>query len=127
MASDALRSATPDEQFQEVTRGTVDLQVAEELQKKLKRSYDSGKPLVIKAGFDPSRPDLHLGHSLLLTRMRRFQDFGHQVVFLIGDFTALIGDPTGKNATRPALTRDEVKVNAQTYQEQVFKVLDRAK
>jgi tyrosyl-tRNA synthetase len=125
MSDHPLRKATPQEQFDEVTRGTVDLQVPEELKKKLERSYETGKPLVIKAGFDPSRPDLHLGHSLLLTRMRRFQEFGHQVVFLIGDFTALIGDPTGKNATRPALTREEVKLNAQTYQEQVFKVLDR--
>ncbi|NOK18030.1 tyrosine--tRNA ligase [Corallococcus carmarthensis] len=124
MNPDALRKATPEEQFEEVTRGTVDLQVPEDLKKKLQRSYDKGKPLVIKAGFDPSRPDLHLGHSLLLTRMRRFQEFGHTVVFLIGDFTALIGDPTGKNATRPALTRDEVKVNSETYKQQVFKVLD---
>jgi len=127
MSENPLRKATPQEQFDEVTRGTVDIQVPEELKKKLERSYETGKPLVIKAGFDPSRPDLHLGHSLLLTRMRRFQDFGHQVVFLIGDFTALIGDPSGKNTTRPALTRDEVKVNAKTYQEQVFKVLDQAK
>ncbi len=127
MSENPLRKATPQEQFDEVTRGTVDLQVSEDLKKKLERSYETGKPLVIKAGFDPSRPDLHLGHSLLLTRMRRFQDFGHQVVFLIGDFTALIGDPSGKNTTRPALTRDEVKVNAKTYQEQVFKVLDQAK
>ncbi|EPX55502.1 Tyrosyl-tRNA synthetase [Cystobacter fuscus DSM 2262] len=124
MSETPLRKATPQEQFEEVTRGTVDLQVPEDLKKKLERSYETGKPLIIKAGFDPSRPDLHLGHSLLLTRMRRFQEFGHQVVFLIGDFTALIGDPSGKNTTRPALTRDEVKVNAQTYQEQVFKVLD---
>jgi tyrosyl-tRNA synthetase len=127
MSENPLRKATPQEQFDEVTRGTVDLQVSEELKKKLERSYETGKPLVIKAGFDPSRPDLHLGHSLLLTRMRRFQDFGHQVVFLIGDFTALIGDPSGKNVTRPALTREEVKVNAKTYQEQVFKVLDASK
>ncbi len=127
MSENVLRKATPQEQFEEVTRGTVDIQVPEELKKKLERSYEKGKPLIIKAGFDPSRPDLHLGHSLLLTRMRRFQEFGHQVVFLIGDFTALIGDPSGKNVTRPALTRDEVKVNAQTYQEQVFKVLDQAK
>ena len=125
MSDQPLRKATPQEQYDEVTRGTVDLQVPEELKKKLERSYATGKPLVIKAGFDPSRPDLHLGHSLLLTRMRRFQEFGHQVVFLIGDFTALIGDPSGKNAARPALTREEVKVNAETYQEQVFKVLDR--
>ncbi|MBJ6764262.1 tyrosine--tRNA ligase [Myxococcaceae bacterium JPH2] len=124
MNPDALRKATPEEQFEEVTRGTVDLQVPEDLKKKLQRSYEKGKPLIIKAGFDPSRPDLHLGHSLLLTRMRRFQEFGHTVVFLIGDFTALIGDPTGKNTTRPALTRDEVKTNAETYKQQVFKVLD---
>ncbi|MCE9667247.1 tyrosine--tRNA ligase [Myxococcus stipitatus] len=127
MNPDALRKATPEEQFEEVTRGTVDLHSPEDLKKKLQYSYDSGKPLVIKAGFDPSRPDLHLGHSLLLTRMRRFQDFGHTVVFLIGDFTALIGDPTGRNATRPALTRDEVKANAETYKQQVFKVLDEQK
>ncbi|HEX8825621.1 MAG TPA: tyrosine--tRNA ligase [Archangium sp.] len=127
MSENPLRKATPQEQFDEVTRGTMDIQVPEELKKKLERSYETGKPLIIKAGFDPSRPDLHLGHSLLLTRMRRFQDFGHQVVFLIGDFTALIGDPSGKNVTRPALTREEVKVNAETYQEQVFKVLDQAK
>ncbi|WP_044197874.1 tyrosine--tRNA ligase [Hyalangium minutum] len=124
MTQDLLRKATPEEQFEEVTRGTVDLQVAEELKKKLERSYKEGKPLVIKAGFDPTRPDLHLGHSLLLTRMRRFQDFGHTVVFLIGDFTALIGDPSGKNTTRPPLSREEVQVNAETYKQQVFKVLD---
>ncbi|ABF91128.1 tyrosyl-tRNA synthetase [Myxococcus xanthus DK 1622] len=127
MNPDALRKATPEEQFEEVTRGTVDLHVPEDLKKKLQYSYDTGKPLVIKAGFDPSRPDLHLGHSLLLTRMRRFQEFGHTVVFLIGDFTGLIGDPTGRNATRPALTRDEVKANAETYKKQVFKVLDESK
>ncbi|HZI12464.1 MAG TPA: tyrosine--tRNA ligase [Myxococcus sp.] len=124
MNPEALRKATPEEQFEEVTRGTVDIQVAEELKKKLQRSYDTGKPLIIKTGFDPSRPDLHLGHSLVLTRMRRFQEFGHTVVFLIGDFTGLIGDPTGRNATRPALTREQVKANAETYKQQVFKVLD---
>src|SRR5512146_1027280 len=103
MSNDLLRRATPEEQFEEITRGTVDLHVAEELKSKLKRSYEQQKPLIIKAGFDPNRPDLHLGHSLLLTRMRRFQEFGHEVVFLIGDFTALIGDPTGKNVARPTL------------------------
>ncbi len=123
-AQAALRRATPEEQYEEITRGTVDLHVPEELKKKLGRSYDKGQPLLIKAGFDPSRPDLHLGHSLLLTRMRRFQEFGHTVVFLIGDFTGLIGDPSGKNAARPALTREEVAKNAETYKEQVFKVLD---
>jgi tyrosyl-tRNA synthetase len=126
MSDSLLRKATPEEQFEEVTRGTVDLHVAEELRAKLRRSYEQQKPLVIKAGFDPSRPDLHLGHGLLLTRMRRFQEFGHQVVFLIGDFTGLIGDPSGKNVTRPALTRQEVAENAETYKTQVFKVLDPA-
>jgi tyrosyl-tRNA synthetase len=119
-----LRRATPDEQFAEVTRATVDLQTAEELKSKLRRAYDRQQPLVVKAGFDPNRPDLHLGHTLLLTRMRRFQEFGHQVVFLIGDFTAMIGDPSGKNLTRPALSREEVLANAETYKTQVFKVLD---
>ncbi|HUM13414.1 MAG TPA: tyrosine--tRNA ligase [Myxococcaceae bacterium] len=122
-----LRRATPDEQFAEVTRATVDLQVADELRSKLRRSYEREQPLVIKAGFDPNRPDLHLGHTLLLTRMRRFQDFGHQVIFLIGDFTAMIGDPSGKNVTRPALSREEVLANAETYKAQVFKVLDPAR
>ncbi|HYX91976.1 MAG TPA: tyrosine--tRNA ligase [Myxococcaceae bacterium] len=120
----SLRRATPEEQFQEVTRGTVDLHVPEDLRTKLRRSYDTQTPLVIKAGFDPNRPDLHLGHTLVLTRMRRFQDFGHEVVFLIGDFTGLIGDPTGKNVTRPPLSREEVAANAETYKQQVFKVLD---
>ena len=123
--SSLLRRATPDEQFSEVTRATIDLHVAEELKAKLRRSHEKETPLRIKAGFDPSRPDLHLGHTLLLTRMRRFQEFGHQVIFLVGDFTALIGDPSGKNVTRPTLSREEVKANALTYQEQVFKVLDR--
>jgi tyrosyl-tRNA synthetase len=119
-----LRRATPEEQFAEVTRGTVELHVAEELKAKLRRAYQKEQPLVVKAGFDPSRPDLHLGHTLLLSRMRRFQDFGHQVVFLIGDFTGLIGDPSGKNVTRPALSRAEVLANAETYKTQVYKVLE---
>ncbi len=119
-----LRRATPDEQFAEVTRATVDLQVADELRAKLRRSYEREQPLVVKTGFDPNRPDLHLGHTLLLTRMRRFQDFGHEVVFLIGDFTGMIGDPSGKNVTRPALSREEVLANAESYKAQVFKVLD---
>jgi len=119
-----LRAATPDEQLEEVTRASVDLHVKEDLLAKLRRSYERQKPLHVKTGFDPNRPDLHLGHSLLLTRMRRFQDFGHHVVFLIGDFTGMIGDPSGKNITRPALTRDEVMANAETYRQQVFKVLD---
>jgi tyrosyl-tRNA synthetase len=119
-----LRRATPEEQFQEVTRATVDLHVEGELKAKLRRAYEREQPLVVKTGFDPNRPDLHLGHTLLLTRMRRFQDFGHQVVFLIGDFTGMIGDPSGRGATRPALSREEVLANAETYKAQVFKVLD---
>jgi tyrosyl-tRNA synthetase len=121
-----LRGATPEEQFAEVTRASVDLHVKDELLAKLKRSYESRTPLHVKTGFDPNRPDLHLGHSLLLTRMRRFQEFGHHVVFLIGDFTGMIGDPSGKNVTRPPLTREEVLANAETYRQQVFKVLDPA-
>ncbi len=124
MGTADLRKATPEEQFDELTRAAVDLHVPDELRSKLRRSYQTGKPLVVKTGFDPSRPDLHLGHSLLLTRMRRFQDFGHEVVFLIGDFTGMIGDPSGKNVTRPALTKEEIAANAETYKAQVFKVLD---
>jgi tyrosyl-tRNA synthetase len=122
----SLTRATPQEQLEEVTRGTVDCIERKHLEAKLERSYREQKPLVIKAGFDPTRPDLHLGHTLLLTRMRRFQDFGHTVVFLIGDFTAMIGDPSGRSETRTQLTREEVLRNAETYKEQVFKVLDPA-
>lgn len=104
-------------------RGTHEILVEEELEKKLA----SGRTLRIKAGFDPTAPDLHLGHSVLLTKMRQFQDLGHEVIFLIGDFTGRIGDPTGKNVTRKPLTEEEVKANAQTYKEQVFKILDPAK
>lgn len=119
-----LRRATPDEQFAEVTRGAVDLHVAEELKEKLRRAYDTGVPLRIKAGFDPTAPDLHLGHTVLLQRMRRFQDFGHLPVFIIGDLTATIGDPTGKSTTRPPLSLDAVRANAETYKRQVFRILD---
>ncbi|MFP4137487.1 MAG: tyrosine--tRNA ligase [Halomonas sp.] len=101
-------------------RGTQEVLLEEELVRKL----ESGRKLRIKAGFDPTAPDLHLGHSVLLTKMRQFQDLGHEVVFLIGDFTGRIGDPTGKNVTRKPLTEEAVKANAQTYREQVFKILD---
>ncbi|MCE8029630.1 tyrosine--tRNA ligase [Halomonas daqingensis] len=101
-------------------RGTQEILLEDELIKKL----ESGRKLRIKAGFDPTAPDLHLGHSVLLTKMRQFQDLGHQIIFLIGDFTGRIGDPTGKNVTRKPLTEEEVRVNAQTYKEQVFKILD---
>ncbi|MEL6870505.1 MAG: tyrosine--tRNA ligase [Pseudomonadota bacterium] len=104
----------------ELLRGTDEVLPEGALAKRL----ELGKPLVIKAGFDPTAPDLHLGHTVLLNKMRQFQQFGHDVVFLIGDFTGLIGDPTGKNATRPPLSVDEINANADTYREQVFKILD---
>ncbi|MFM6987947.1 MAG: tyrosine--tRNA ligase, partial [Arenimonas sp.] len=102
-------------------RGAQEILKPEELEARLKL----GRPLRIKAGFDPTAPDLHIGHTILLNKMRQFQDLGHQVIFLIGDFTGMIGDPTGKNVTRKPLTREDVLANAQTYAEQVFKVLDR--
>ncbi len=103
----------------ELARGADEILLEQELIEKLK----TAKPLRIKAGFDPTAPDLHLGHTVLLNKMRQFQELGHQVIFLIGDFTGLIGDPSGKNATRPPLTREQVMVNAQTYKDQVFKIL----
>ncbi len=112
------------EQLAIITRGIAELEVLDELKKKLERSVDTGKPLTIKAGFDPTAPDLHLGHAVLLTKMRQFQDLGHRVIFLIGDFTARIGDPTGKNVTRPPLSDEDIANNSQTYQRQVFKILD---
>ncbi len=103
-----------------IARGADEILVKEELKKKL----ESGKTLNIKAGFDPTAPDLHLGHTVLINKLRQFQLLGHQVIFLIGDFTGMIGDPSGKSATRPPLTREQVKKNAESYQEQVFKILD---
>jgi tyrosyl-tRNA synthetase len=111
---------TFEDQIAELHRGAHEVLVTAELVKKLQRS----KPLRVKAGFDPTAPDLHLGHTVLLNKMRQFQQFGHEVIFLIGDFTGLIGDPSGRNATRPALTPEEVQANARTYQSQVFKILD---
>jgi tyrosyl-tRNA synthetase len=108
------------DQIAELLRGTSEVLVEAELLKKLSR----GKPLRIKAGFDPTAPDLHFGHTVLINKMRQFQAFGHEVTFLIGDFTGMIGDPTGRNTTRPPLTREQVAANAKTYQEQIFKILD---
>ncbi len=119
--------APVDEQLARLGRGAVDLVERPQLADKLARSRKSGQPLTVKTGFDPSSPDLHLGHTVLLRKMRHFQELGHRVVFLVGSFTALIGDPTGKKTTRPQLTEEEVEANARTYQEQVFKVLDREK
>jgi len=111
------------ESLELIRRGAEEVLVEEELVKKLQR----GKPLRVKAGFDPTAPDLHLGHTVLINKLRQFQDLGHEVMFLIGDFTGMIGDPTGKSATRPPLTRDEVLENAQSYEAQIFKILDPAK
>jgi tyrosyl-tRNA synthetase len=108
------------EMLELIKRGADELLVESELVEKLK----SGRPLRVKAGFDPTAPDLHLGHTVLINKLRHFQELGHQVLFLIGDFTGMIGDPSGKNTTRPPLTREQVLDNAKTYQEQVFKILD---
>jgi tyrosyl-tRNA synthetase len=110
----------PAQQLDELRRGASELLTEADLSKKLAR----GKPLRVKAGFDPTAPDLHLGHTVLINKMRQFQQLGHTAIFLIGDFTGMIGDPSGKNATRPRLTPDEVQANARTYQEQIFKILD---
>ena len=115
-----MSTLSPELQVAEIRRGASELLLEAELIKKLRR----GNPLIVKAGFDPTAPDLHFGHTVLINKLRRFQDLGHQVVFLIGDFTGLIGDPTGRNATRPPLTPEEVRTNAETYQKQVFKILD---
>jgi len=113
-----------EEQIALIERGCVDLISREDLEKKLKRAIETDTPLIIKAGFDPTAPDLHLGHTVLLQKLRHFQLLGHEINFLIGDFTGLIGDPTGKSDTRPPLTRDDILRNAETYKEQVFKILD---
>ncbi|TMO66198.1 tyrosine--tRNA ligase [Pseudoalteromonas aurantia] len=112
-----------DTAFAEIKRGAEEILIEDELQERLK----SGKKLKIKAGFDPTAPDLHLGHTVLINKLKTFQDLGHEVIFLIGDFTGMIGDPTGKNVTRKPLTREDVLANAETYKEQVFKILDPAK
>jgi tyrosyl-tRNA synthetase len=113
-------TASEQQAFDEIKRGTDEILVEDELKALLKL----GRPLKIKAGFDPTAPDLHLGHTVLINKMRQFQKMGHQVVFLIGDFTGMIGDPTGKSATRPPLTREQIEENAKTYKEQIFKILD---
>ena len=112
-----------EEQLEIIQRGADEILVEKELVAKLKE----GRPLRIKAGFDPTAPDLHLGHTVLINKLRQFQDLGHEVMFLIGDFTGMIGDPTGKSATRPPLTQEDVARNAETYQQQIFKILDKEK
>src|SRR5438045_238159 len=112
-----------DEQLAYIKKGSAEIIRESELRSKLEKSRTTGKPLRVKAGFDPTAPDLHLGHTVVLNKMRQFQDLGHHVMFLIGDFTGMIGDPTGRNATRPALTPEQISANAETYKSQVFKVL----
>jgi tyrosyl-tRNA synthetase len=112
------------EQLSYLCKGAVDVIRLDDLRAKLEDSVASGRPLRIKAGFDPTAPDLHLGHTVLIRKMRHFQQLGHEVIFLIGDFTGLIGDPTGRNATRPPLTREQIDANAETYKTQIFKLLD---
>src|SRR5215469_14676597 len=114
---------TLDEQLAYLTKGADETIRVEELRTKLERSARTGKPLRVKAGFDPTAPDLHLGHTVLLRKLKHFQDLGHTAIFLIGDFTGMIGDPTGRNVTRPPLSEQEITQNARTYLEQVFKIL----
>ena len=112
------------EQFRLISRGVADLLPEDEFKKKLEKAVATNTPLIIKLGLDPTAPDIHLGHTVVLRKLKLFQDFGHKVIILIGDFTARIGDPTGKSVTRPPLTEEQVITNAKTYQEQIFKVLD---
>lgn len=116
-----------EEQFEYLKKGCVEIIQENELKAKLARSIKEKKPLKVKAGFDPTAPDIHLGHIVLLRKMKHFQDLGHDVIFLIGDFTGLIGDPSGRSATRPPMTREEINNNAETYKTQIFKILDSKK
>src|SRR3954469_6048848 len=113
-----------DEQLEYIKKGSAEIIRESELREKLANSVKTGKPLRVKAGFDPTAPDLHLGHTVLIRKLKHFQDLGHTVIFLIGDFTGIIGDPTGRSATRKPLTRDEINKNAETYKSQIFKILN---
>src|SRR5579863_6961086 len=113
-----------DEQLAYIKKGAAEIIRESELREKLERSRKEGKPLRVKAGFDPTAPDLHLGHTVLLRKLKHFQELGHTVIFLIGDFTGMIGDPTGRSATRPPLSQEQIAENAETYKAQVFKILD---
>src|SRR5213594_1099077 len=112
------------EQLEYLRRGAVEIITEDGALRKLERSINTETPLTVKFGFDPTAPDLHLGHAVLLRKMRHFQDLGHRVIFVIGDFTGMIGDPTGRSKTRPPLSREEIETNADTYKKQAFKVLD---
>ena len=118
---------TIDQQLAFLTRGCVDVVRANELRSKLEQSARTGKPLVVKVGFDPTAPDLHLGHTVLIRKMKHFQELGHTIVYVVGSFTALIGDPTGRSKTRPPLSMEEIAQNAETYKAQIFKILDPAR
>ena len=120
-------NASVEEQIEIITRGAVDVHVRAELAERLKKALETGKPLRVKAGFDPTRPDLHIGHAVLMAKMRQFQELGHHVILLVGEFTAMVGDPTGKNELRPRLSREDVQAAAKTYTDQAFKILDRTK
>src|SRR5579864_959074 len=119
--------APVDEQLALIKKGAAEIIREAELRDKLEHSRKTGKPLKIKAGFDPTAPDLHLGHTVLIRKLKHFQDLGHNVIFLIGDFTGMIGDPTGRSVTLPPLTRTDIERNAETYKAQVFKILDAKK
>src|SRR5258708_32151710 len=115
------------EQLEYLKKGCAEIIRLEDLKQRLEQSAKTGKPLTVKVGFDPTAPDLHVGHTVLMRKMRHFQELGHTVIFLIGDFTGMIGDPSGRTVTRPPLTRADVDRNAETYKAQVFKILDREK
>src|SRR3954469_22378585 len=119
-----FRTIPVQEQLDQIRRGAVEIIREEELLEKLKRAQKTGKPLRVKAGFDPTAPDIHVGHTVLIRKMKHFQDLGHTAVFLIGDFTGLIGDPSGRSATRKQLTKEAVLENAETYKQQIFKILN---
>src|SRR6266567_6762362 len=121
------KKMTFDEQVAYLTKGAEETIRVEELRARLERSAATAKPLRVKAGFDPTAPDLHLGHTVLIRKLKHFQDLGHTVIFLIGDFTGMIGDPSGRSVTRPPLTREDIDRNAETYKAQVFKILDAKK
>src|SRR6202046_760800 len=116
-----------DEQMDLLEKGAAEIIRVADLRERLEESRKTGRPLRVKAGFDPTAPDLHLGHTVLMRKLRHFQQLGHTVIFMIGDFTSLIGDPTGKSVTRKQLTQEEIDANAETYKQQVFKILDREK
>src|SRR5262249_26846143 len=122
-----MNFAPVDEQLAYIKKGSAEIIREADLRAKLERSHKTGKPLRVKAGFDPTAPDLHLGHTVLLRKLKHFQDLGHTVIFLIGDFTGMIGDPTGRSVTRPPLSREQIEQNAESYKEQVFKILDAMK